>query len=44
MRRTKKIVLEALLLAMLIVLSRFLSIKTPLIKISFSFVPTMLCG
>ncbi len=44
MRRTKKIVLEALLLAMLIVLSRFLSIKTPLIKISFSFVPTMLCA
>lgn len=29
---------------MLIVLSRFLSIKTPITKISFAFVPTMLCA
>ena len=29
---------------MLIVLSRFLSIKTPILKISFAFVPTMLCA
>ncbi len=44
MRRNKKIILTAVLLAMLIVLSRFLSIKTPIVKISFSFVPTMLCA
>ena len=44
MRRNKKIILSAVLLAMLIVLSRFLSIKTPIVKISFSFVPTMLCA
>ena len=29
---------------MLIILSRFLSIKTPIVKISFGFVPTMLCA
>ncbi len=29
---------------MLIILSRFLSIKTPILKISFAFVPTMLCA
>ena len=29
---------------MLIVLSRFLSIKTPIVKISFAFIPTMLCA
>ncbi len=44
MRKNKKIILTAILLAMLIVLSRFLSIKTPILKISFSFVPTMLCA
>ncbi len=44
MSKNKKIILEALLLAMLIVLSRFLSIKTPLLKISFAFIPTMLCA
>ena len=44
MSRNKKIILTAVLLAMLIILSRFLSIKTPILKISFAFVPTMLCA
>lgn len=44
MSRNKKIILVAILLAMLIILSRFLSIKTPILKISFGFVPTMLCA
>lgn len=44
MRKNKKIILSAILLAMLIILSRFLSVKTPIIKISFAFVPTMLCA
>lgn len=44
MSKNKKIILSALLLATLIILSRFLSIKTPIVKISFSFVPTMLCA
>ncbi len=44
MRTNKKIILTAILLAMLVILSRFLSIKTPITKISFAFVPTMLCA
>lgn len=44
MSRNKKIILTAILLAMLIVLSRFLSVKTPIMKISFAFIPTMLCA
>lgn len=44
MSKIKKIILTAVLLAMLIILSRFLSIKTPILKISFAFVPTMLCA
>lgn len=44
MRTNKKIILTAVLLALLIILSRFLSIKTPIMKISFAFVPTMLCA
>ena len=44
MTKTKKIILTALFLAMLVVLSRFLSIRTPIVKISFAFVPTMLCA
>lgn len=44
MRTNKKIILTAILLALNIILSRFLSIKTPIIKISFAFVPTMLCA
>lgn len=44
MRTNKKIILTAILLALLIILSRFLSVKTPIMKISFAFVPTMLCA
>ncbi len=44
MSKNKKIILAALLLAMQIILSRFLSIKTPIVTIGFSFVPTMLCA
>lgn len=44
MSKNKKIILSALLLALLIILSRFLSVKTPIMKISFGFVPTMLCA
>lgn len=44
MSKNKKIVLTAVLLAMQIILSRFLSVKTPIIKISFAFVPSMLCA
>lgn len=44
MSKNKKIILSALLLALLIILSRFLSIKTPIVTISFSFVPTMVCA
>lgn len=44
MRKNKKIILAAILLAMNIILSRFLSIKTPIVKISFAFVPTALCA
>lgn len=42
MSKIKKIVLSALLLALTIVLSRFLSINTPLLSIGFSFVPMIL--
>lgn len=44
MSKNKKIILTSVLLAMQIILSRFLSIKTPIVKISFAFVPTMLCA
>lgn len=44
MRTNRKIILTAVLLALLIILSRFLSLKTPIMKISFAFVPTMLCA
>ena len=44
MSKIKKIILAGLLLATTIVLSRFLSIKTPILVISFSFIPVMLSG
>lgn len=44
MSKNKKIILTAIFLAALIILSRFLSIKTPILKISFAFIPTMLCA
>lgn len=37
MNRTKKLILSATLLALSIVLSHFLSLKTPIVKISFGF-------
>ncbi len=42
MSKTKKIILSGLLLGLLIVLSRFVSIKTPLLVISLSFLPIMI--
>lgn len=42
MSKTKKLVLSALLLALTIVLSRFLSINTALLSIGFSYVPIAL--
>ena len=42
MSKTKKMILSALMLTLSIVLSRFLSIKTPLLAISFNFVPILL--
>lgn len=44
MNRTKKLILSATLLALSIVLSHFLSLKTPIVKISFGFLPTMLAA
>lgn len=44
MSKTKKMILSALLLTLSIVLSRFLSIKTPILSITFNFVPLMLAG
>lgn len=44
MTKIKKIILTSILLATLIILSRFLSIKTPLLKISLAFIPTILCA
>ena len=42
MSKLKKIILSGILLALLIVLNRFVSIKTPLLVISFSYVPIMI--
>ena len=42
--KSKKIILSALLLSILLVLSRFLSIKSTFLVISFSFIPMMLAG
>lgn len=41
MSKSKKIVLSGLLLAVAIVLDRFISIKTPILKISFDYIPIM---
>lgn len=40
--QNKKILLAAFLLASLVVLARFVSIKTPIIRISFGFIPLIL--
>lgn len=42
MSKLKKVILGALLLSLLVVLSRFLSIKTQLLVISLSFIPIMM--
>ena len=42
MSKTKKIILSAMLLAVSIILSRFISIKTQLLVISLNFIPIML--
>ena len=42
--RIQKLVRIALLVAVEILLSRFLSISTPVVKIGFAFVPIALCG
>ena len=42
MSKIKKIILSALLLAILIILSRFISIKTEILVISLSFIPIMM--
>ncbi len=42
MTKLRKIIIAGLLLAAAIVLSRFLSIRTPIVTISFSFIPIML--
>ena len=42
MSKVKKIVLASIMLAILIVLSRFVSIKTQILVISVSFIPIML--
>ena len=44
MSKLKKVILSGILLAVLIVLNRFVSIKTPLLVISFSFVPIMMAA
>lgn len=42
MSKIKKIILSAMLLAILIILNRFISIKTEVLVISFSFIPMMI--
>lgn len=44
MSKLRKIIIAALLLAATIVLSRFLSVKTPILVISFSYIPIMLAA
>lgn len=42
--RTRIITHMALLIALEIILSRFLSLSTPIAKISFAFIPLAICG
>jgi ECF transporter S component (folate family) len=44
MKKTKKIVLAGIFIAMIVILSRFLAIKLPGFKIGFSYVPAYLAG
>lgn len=40
--KTKKIILAAMMIAIYLILDRFLSIKTPILKISFIFIPIII--
>jgi ECF transporter S component (folate family) len=44
MPKVKKIVLGALLLAVLIIFERLVSVHTPVLRVSFAYVPIMLSG
>ena len=44
MNKQKRILLCALFISSCVVLSRFLSVRTPIITVGFSFVPIMLCA
>lgn len=44
MKKIKKIIISALLLAAAIVINRFLSVNTSIVSIGFTFVPLMLAG
>ena len=44
MSKIKKIILSSMLLAILIILNRFISIKTEILVVSFSFVPIMMAA
>ena len=44
MKKIKKIIISALLLASAIVINRFLSVNTSIVSIGFTFVPLMLAG
>ncbi len=44
MSKTKKIIIAALLIAIEIVISRLLSIRTAIVTIGFAFIPNMLCA
>ena len=43
-KNTEKLTVTALLLAIEIIISRFLGISTPIVKISFSFIPLSMIG
>lgn len=44
MPRARQVIIGALLIALTIILQRFLSFRTPVIQINFMFVPVMLAG
>lgn len=44
MKKSKKIILSAMLLALVIILSRFVSIETQFLVISLDFIPIMICA
>lgn len=44
MSRARRVILIAILIAITIVLQRFLSFRTPILQVNFMFVPVMLAG